>query len=79
MSVDEKVVLIGSSNLDRRSFELNEEVTVLIYDRAVAADLWQIEQGYLAKSDTVNPAAWFKRPASRRLLQNVARLFDALM
>jgi len=79
MSVDESVALIGSSNLDRRSFELNEEVTVLIYDPVVAADLWQIEQGYLAKSDTVEPAAWFARPASRRLLQNVARLFDALM
>jgi cardiolipin synthase len=79
MSVDDNVALIGSSNLDRRSFELNEEVTVLIYDPAVAADLWQIEQGYLEKSDTVDPAAWFARPASRRLLQNVARLFDALM
>jgi cardiolipin synthase len=79
MSVDESVALIGSSNLDRRSFELNEEVTVLIYDPVVAADLWQIEQGYLAKSDTVDPAAWSRRPAPKRLLQNVARLFDALM
>jgi cardiolipin synthase len=79
MSVDEGVALIGSSNLDRRSFELNEEVTVLIYDPVVAAELWQIEQGYLAKSDRVDPGAWFERPASRRLLQNVARLFDALM
>jgi hypothetical protein len=52
---------------------------VLIYDPVVAADLWQIEQGYLAKSDTVDPAAWSRRPAPKRLLQNVARLFDALM
>jgi len=79
MSVDENVALIGSSNLDRRSFELNEEVTVLIYDPAIAAELWRIEQAYLAQSDTVDPAAWRKRPASKRLLQNVARLFDALM
>jgi cardiolipin synthase len=79
MSVDENVALIGSSNLDRRSFELNEEVTVLIYDPVVATELWQIEQRYLEKSDTIDPVAWSKRPASRRLLQNVARLFDALM
>jgi hypothetical protein len=45
----------------------------------VAADLWTIEQGYLARSDTVDPVAWAKRPALKRLLQNVARLFDALM
>lgn len=79
MSVDECVALIGSSNLDRRSFELNEEVTVLIYDQAVAGDLWQIEQGYIAESTPVDAHSWFKRPAPKRLLQNVARLFDALM
>jgi cardiolipin synthase len=79
MSIDENVALIGSSNLDRRSFELNEEVTVLIYDSTVAADLWNIEQAYLAKSDTVDPVAWAKRPPLKRLLQNLARLFDALM
>ena len=79
MNVDESVALIGSSNLDRRSFELNEEVTVLIYDPVVATELWQIERGYLEKSDTVDPAAWSRRPAWRRLLQNVARLFDAVM
>ncbi len=79
MSVDERVALIGSSNLDRRSFELNEEVTVLIYDEAVATDLWQIEQGYIAESDPVDADSWFKRPAPKRLLQNIARLFDALM
>jgi cardiolipin synthase len=79
MSIDEGVALIGSSNLDRRSFELNEEVTVLIYDSTVAADLWRIEQAYLAKSDTVDPVAWAKRPPLKRLLQNLARSFDALM
>jgi cardiolipin synthase len=79
MSIDENVALIGSSNLDRRSFELNEEVTVLIYDPVVAADLWTIEQAYLARSDTVDPVAWAKRPPLKRLLQNLARLFDALM
>ncbi len=79
MSIDENVALIGSSNLDRRSFELNEEVTVLIYDPVVAAGLWAIEQAYLARSDRVDPVAWRSRPAWKRLLQNLARLFDALM
>jgi cardiolipin synthase len=79
MSVDGNVALIGSSNLDRRSFELNEEISVLIYDQTVAADLWRIEQGYLAKSDEIDPVVWSRRPAGRKLLQNVARLFDSLM
>ena len=58
---------------------IRDRVTVLIYDPVVATELWQIEQGYLEKSDTIDPVAWSKRPAWRRLLQNVARLFDALM
>jgi cardiolipin synthase len=79
MSVDASVALIGSSNLDRRSFELNEEITVLIYDASVTAALRNIEQGYLARADRVDPAVWASRPVLKRLLQNVARLFDALM
>ena len=43
MSVDDDVALIGSSNLDIRSFALNAEVSVLIYDRAVVAELAQVQ------------------------------------
>lgn len=79
MTVDTHVGLIGSSNLDRRSFELNEEISVLIYDRQVVTELDAIEQSYIDQSDTVDATAWPKRPAWKRLLQNVARLFDSLM
>lgn len=79
MTVDTHVGLIGSSNLDRRSFELNEEISVLIYDRQVVTELDAIEQSYIEQSDTVDATAWPKRPAWKRLLQNVARLFDSLM
>jgi cardiolipin synthase len=79
MTIDSHVGLIGSSNLDRRSFELNEEISVLIYDQQVVSELDAIEQCYIDQSDTVDPVAWPKRPAWKRLLQNVARLFDSLM
>ena len=79
MSVDGHVGLIGSSNLDRRSFELNEEISVLIYDPQVVAEMGTIEQSYIDQSDSVDAAAWPKRPKWKRLLQNVARLFDSLM
>lgn len=71
MSVDKGVALIGFSNPDRRSFELNEEVSVLVYDTAVTAELRQ--------SHPVNPAEWASRPVGFRLLQNAARMFAALM
>ena len=45
--MDDDVALIGSSNLDIRSFALNAEVSVLIYDSAVVADLAKVQDGYL--------------------------------
>ena len=53
MSVDDDVALIGSSNLDIRSFALNAEVSVLIYDRTVVADLRRIQEGYLQHTSRV--------------------------
>ena len=55
MSVDDDVALIGSSNLDIRSFALNAEVSVLIYDRTVVADLRRIQDGYLQHTSHVTP------------------------
>jgi cardiolipin synthase len=79
MSVDEEVVLIGSSNFDMRSFALNAEISVLVYDRAVAADLSGVQEHYLARSEHLTKAAWAGRGVARRVLENLARLTDALL
>jgi cardiolipin synthase len=79
MSADDDMVLIGSSNLDIRSFALNAEVSVLIYDRGVARDLRHVQDRYLEKSETVDPRIWASRGRGRRLLENLARLADAVL
>jgi cardiolipin synthase len=79
MSVDDEMVLIGSSNLDLRSFALNAEVSVLIYDRAVAAELGRIQARHLAASESIDPRAWAARGRGRRLMENLARLTDSLL
>jgi cardiolipin synthase len=79
MSVDDDVALIGSSNLDIRSFSLNAEVSVLIYDRAVVADLRVVQDRYFANCDQVTPAERASLPLGRRALENVARLTDSLL
>jgi len=79
MSVDEDVALIGSSNLDIRSFALNAEVSVLIYDRGVVADLKRIQDGYLQHTDPVTVEERRALPLSRRALENLARLTDSLL
>jgi cardiolipin synthase len=79
MSVDDEMALIGSSNLDLRSFMLNAEVSVLIYDRGIAADLRRIQERYLRDAEAIEPRAWAARSRGRRVLENLARLADAVL
>ena len=79
MSVDDDVALIGSSNLDIRSFALNAEVSVLIYDRAVVAELAKVQAGYLAHSDAVTREERRALKLPHRAMENLARLTDSLL
>ncbi len=79
MSVDEDVALVGSSNLDIRSFALNAEISVLIYDRDVVRDLARIQDGYLRDSELVTREDRARRPRATRILENLARLTDSLL
>jgi cardiolipin synthase len=79
ISVDGAVALIGSSNLDIRSFNLNAEVSVLICDRAVVAELKKIQDGYLRQTDRVTLEERGAVRLPRRVLENLARLTDSLL
>ena len=79
LSVDDEVALIGSSNLDIRSFALNAEVSVLIYDRAAVADLKRVQDGYLRHALIVTGEERRRLPFGRRALENLARLTDSLL
>jgi cardiolipin synthase len=79
MRIDDDVALIGSSNLDIRSFALNAEVSVLIYDRAVMAELKKVEDAYLQHTDRVTLEERRALLLPRRALENLARLTDSLL
>src|SRR5213080_301487 len=61
ISIDDDIAVIGSSNLDIRSFQLNLEVTLVCYDASVVADLRQIESAYIRKSKQINLGEWETR------------------
>ncbi len=79
LSIDDDVALVGSSNIDIRSFALNAEVSLLVYDPAVVAQLRAIQERYFANSDELTREAWDQRSVLRRTLQNIARLADSLL
>jgi cardiolipin synthase len=79
LSVDDELVLIGSSNMDIRSFVLNAEVSLVVYDRAVAARLREHQERYFAGSDLLSAEDWARRSLAAKVCQNLARLMSPLL
>jgi cardiolipin synthase len=57
VTVDGEVALIGSANMDRRSFDLNYENNILFYDDELTAAVRERQQGYIASSRPVTREA----------------------
>ena len=53
LTMDGEVSLIGSANMDRRSFDLNYENNILFVDRSLTADLYERQQQYIASSQRI--------------------------
>jgi cardiolipin synthase len=54
LTMDGEVTLIGSANMDRRSFELNYENNILLYDAALTATMRERQQVYIGQSVAVD-------------------------
>ncbi|MCG8346944.1 MAG: cardiolipin synthase [Chloroflexales bacterium] len=78
MVIDDDIAMIGSSNLDMRSFQLNLEVSLAVYDKPTAQQLRQIADEYLQRSVAIELEAWQQRSLSIVLFDNIARLTAAL-
>jgi len=79
MTVDGTVTLIGSANLDRRSFDLNYENNILLQDEAMTGEVVRLQDGYIAASVPVEQAAvaaWSRR---RRLWNNAIAMFGPVL
>ena len=79
VTVDDEVTLIGSANMDRRSFELNYENNILFYDPEMTAVMQKRQDQYLASSVPVTPEEVEAWPFVRRLWNNTIAIFGPLL
>lgn len=79
MVVDGQVGLIGSANLDRRSFELNFENNILFADEAFAKEVRTRQMDYLAQSDAVSADDVARTGVVRRFWQNLLATLSPLL
>lgn len=77
-TIDDEVAMIGSSNMDMRSFSLNMEVSVLVADEDVVRDVNEIIRSYRDQCEELTLEEWLERPRHKRWLDNVFRLTSAL-
>jgi cardiolipin synthase len=76
LMVDGTWAVIGTTNIDNRSFEHNDEVNVALRDAAVTARLNRDFQSDLASSDEVTLEIWRNRSRIEKLLGRVCWILE---
>jgi cardiolipin synthase A/B len=79
MVVDGAVAMVGSANMDLRSFRLNFEVHALVQDAVTAAQLEACFEADLAVSLPIDPVTFAARPWTQKVIEGAARLLSPLM
>jgi cardiolipin synthase len=74
--VDEYLVSVGSTNFDSRSFKLNDEANLNIYDRDFAKQQTAAFADDIKKSQRITLDAWLHRPLSEKLIEKFVWLLD---
>ncbi len=78
MTIDDEVAVIGSSNMDMRSFGLNLEISMLVRGEEFVDEMRQVEDHYRSLSRELTLEEWLRQPLRSTVLDNLARLTSAL-
>ncbi|RYZ12582.1 MAG: cardiolipin synthase B [Comamonadaceae bacterium] len=76
-TVDGLLVSVGSTNFDNRSFRLNDEANLNIYDAGFAAEQTAVFEQDLKRSKRITLEAWQQRPWRERVMERVSMLLSS--
>lgn len=79
VTVDGELALFGTLNLDPRSFYLNFEITLAVYDREFTLLLRQLQESYIARSRPMDIEVWRSRSIVQRFVDNAVRLLSPVL
>ena len=79
MVVDKKISVVGTANMDIRSFDLNFEVNAIVYDDEIAEKLVRAFKNDLSDSVRIDAEEWDKRGKMKQFLHNLARLLSPVL
>jgi len=79
ITVDGRMSLFGSLNLDPRSLWLNFEISLLIYDEGFTKSLRNLQERYIQQSTALRLDDWLACSLTRRAVRNAVRLLAPLL
>jgi cardiolipin synthase A/B len=79
LTLDGEITLVGSANIDRRSFELNSENNVMVFDAGLTEAVRRRQESFLRRSVEVTAAGVASWPARRRLWHNTVAMIGPLL
>ena len=77
--VDGEVAMVGTINMDYRSFQLHYECGVMLYGAAAIAEVRKDMEGIISRSAPVDLEIWKKRSWFRKMAEKVLRVFSIWM
>jgi len=79
MVVDKKVAIVGTANMDARSFDLNFEVNAIVYNEELASELSNVFYEDIKDAEKIDAGKWKLRPWHKQLAEKTARLVSPLL
>lgn len=79
LTIDGEVSLVGSANLDRRSFELNYENNILLHDNALTERIRERQLSYRWQSVEITLDTVRQWPVQRRLINNTIAMLGPVL
>lgn len=79
LSIDGEYCIIGSANMDNRSFEHHFEVTSVIYDKNCAEKIEDRFRKDLSRCTIVTKSKWKRRSLKNKIFESIARLVSPLL
>ncbi len=79
MVIDDDLAIIGSANMDYRSFDLNFEVNAMVYSKNIAKQLTVAFENDLKDAVQIDDKLWLNRPKYIHLWEKIVRLLSPFL
>lgn len=79
MLADKNLSVVGTANMDYRSFDLNFEVNAILYSKNITDQLAQVFENDLKESTEINAVEWMNRPKYLHLWEKFVRLLSPFL